>query len=139
MYVYIRIHPSGICKKNSNCIYLGDVETTDNIGRYVIQSNSVYIFGIFTNRIHIVLDNKVNLQVQKLFIINVYLEKFFSKILYHEEGDFCKQMISSSTCKSQEANKSYTIFHKVNCSSAWNLISGFFVFFLVDCLGGWDQ
>ena len=32
---------------------------------------------------------------------------------------FCKQVISSSTFKSQQTNKSYTIFHKVKCSSAY--------------------
>ena len=31
----------------------------------------------------------------------------------------CKQVISSSTFKSQQTNKSYTIFHEVNCSSAY--------------------
>ena len=30
----------------------------------------------------------------------------------------CKQMISSSTFKSQHTSKSYTMFHEVNCSSA---------------------
>ena len=34
----------------------------------------------------------------------------------------CKQVISSSTFKSQQTNKSYTIFHKVSCSSAMLLI-----------------
>ena len=30
----------------------------------------------------------------------------------------CKQVISSSTFKSQQINKSYTVFHEVNCSIA---------------------
>ena len=32
---------------------------------------------------------------------------------------YCKQMISSSTFKSQQTNKPYKIFHEVNCSSAY--------------------
>ena len=31
----------------------------------------------------------------------------------------CKQVISSLTIKSQQINKSYTILHEVNCSSAY--------------------
>ena len=31
----------------------------------------------------------------------------------------CKQMISSSTFKCQQTNKSYAMFHEVNCSSAY--------------------
>ena len=38
----------------------------------------------------------------------------------------CKQVISSSTFKSQQTNTSYTIFHKVNCSSAY-------VIYLMEC------
>lgn len=39
---------------------------------------------------------------------------------------YCKQMISSSTFKSQQTNKSYKIFHEVNCSSAY-------VIYLTEC------
>ena len=38
----------------------------------------------------------------------------------------CKQVISSSPFKSQQTNKSYTIFHEVNCSSAY-------VIYLMEC------
>ena len=46
-----------------------------------------------------------------------------SKIL----GKFCcKQVISSSTFKSQLTNKSYTVFHEAHCSSAY-------VIYLMEC------
>ena len=38
----------------------------------------------------------------------------------------CKQVISTSTLKSQQTNKSYTIFHEVNCSNAY-------VIYLMEC------
>ena len=38
----------------------------------------------------------------------------------------CKQVISSSTFKSQQTNKSYTTFNEVNCSSAY-------VVYLMEC------
>ena len=39
---------------------------------------------------------------------------------------YCKQMISSSTFKSQQTNKSYKIFHEVNCSSGY-------VIYIIEC------
>ena len=38
----------------------------------------------------------------------------------------CNQLVSSSTFKSQQTNKSYTIFHQLNCSSAY-------VIYLMEC------
>ena len=38
----------------------------------------------------------------------------------------CKQVIFSSTFKSQQSSKSYTIFHEINCSSAY-------VTYLMEC------
>ena len=38
----------------------------------------------------------------------------------------CRQLISSSAFKSQQTNKSYTIFHEVSCSSAY-------IIYLTEC------
>ena len=56
----------------------------DNIGRYVIKNYHVKptpykSSWVFTTGIHIVLDKKVNFQVWKLFTINIYSQKPFSK------------------------------------------------------------
>ena len=84
----------------------------------VFRNKPVTTFKRNRNLREVFVNNKIEYNKVEKHASSIKKGKCFP-LLVNNRTFRCKQAISSSTLKSQQTNKSYTIIHEINCSSAY--------------------